>query len=401
MNTISSLNRRAKSASERLSELYRVANASPLPAPELLPTALKELGIVSEALQLAIQELAQQNERLALLQGEIATERQRYQSLFEFMPDGCVFTDANAIIQQMNGAMSSLVNTPAQYVVGKSLTSLITPEDLPLFQTKLTQIAQSKNLSASSDRIEFSVRLQRRPANYFNAALILNVSRQPQGDGLLYQWVVKDVTERKRAEAALDNPEYNPSFDRPLYHFAKGEVVPFEPQTIWLVAEGVVKLTTMSERGEEVIMGLVSDSMVFGSTLTALHTYQAIALSNVQLALISISEVAQSPQLAQALLSSIKQRLQQTESLLAIYGQIRVEERLNSFLELLKQVIGQPVDQGIRLRARLTHQDFANACCTTRVTVTRLLGKLQEQGKIVQDSHNHLVLKHNHLVLKD
>jgi len=393
MNTISSLNRRAKLASERLSELYRVANADPLPAPELLPTALKELGIVSEALQLAIHELAQQNERLALLQTEIAVERQRYQNLFEFMPDGCVLTDTNGTIQQMNCAMSSLINTPAQYLIGKSFTSLITPEDLPLFQSKLAQIAQTKNGSNPGDRIEFSIRLQRRPANYFNASLILNASRQPGVQGLLYQWVVRDVTERKRAEAALDNPEYDPSFDRPLYHFAKGESIPFEPQTVWLVAEGVVKLTTMSERGEEVIMGLVGDTMVFGATLTSLHTYQAIALSNVKLALISISEVAQSPQLAQALLSSLKQRLQQTESLLAIYGQIRVEERLNSFLELLKKVIGQPVEQGTRLRARLTHQDFANACCTTRVTVTRLLGKLQEQGKIVQDSQNHLVLK--------
>ncbi|GAB4343182.1 MAG: hypothetical protein OHK0047_35600 [Leptolyngbyaceae cyanobacterium] len=93
-----------------------------------------------------------------------------------------------------------------------------------------------------------------------------------------------------------------------------------------------------------------------------------------------------------AILSSLKQRLQQTESLLAIYGQIRVEERLHSLLMLLKQAIGQPVEQGTRLRARLTHQDFASACCTTRVTMTRLLGKLQEQGKITQDAHNHYII---------
>lgn len=395
MNKMHSLNRRAKSASERLSELYRVANASPLPSPELLPTALKELGIVSEALQLAIQELTHQNERLIALQFELEAERQRYQDLFEFMPDGCILTDANGVIKQINCAMASLVNTQPQYLVEKSLASLVIPEDLPLFQSKLNQIRQLRQLHSFSfsDRIEFSVQLQRRPAQMFNAALTLNVmqtldERQPQ-----YQWVVRDVTERKRAEAALDNPQYNPSCDRPLYHFSKGETIPFEPQTIWLVVEGVVKLTTMSERGEEVIMGLLGDSMVFGATLTALHTYQAVALSSVKLALLSMIEIGQSPQLAQALLSSLKQRLQQTENLLAIYGQIRVEERLNHFLDLLKQVIGQPIEQGVRLRARLTHQDFANACCTTRVTVTRLLGKLQEQGKISLDAQNHIVLK--------
>ncbi|MBF2029605.1 MAG: PAS domain S-box protein [Oscillatoriales cyanobacterium C42_A2020_001] len=390
MNNISSLNRRVKSASERLSELYRVADASPSPDPELLPTALKELGIVSEALQIAIQELTRQNDQLVVLQNELKEEQQRYQDLFEHMPDGCVLTDSHGVVKQANCAMTSLINTQAQFLVGKSLSSLIVPEDASLFQTKLSQITQSR--SHLSDRIEFSVRLYRRPTNVFIATLAVNVVRK-QGDGCLLQWVVRDITERKRAEAALDNPEYDPSFDRPLYHFNKGETIPFEPHSVWLVVDGVVKLTTMSERGEEVIMGLVGNSMVFGATLTALQTYQAIALSNVKLALIPISEIAQSPQLAQALLSSLKQRLQQTESLLAIYGQIRVEERLNSFLNLLKQVIGQPVEQGVRLRARLTHQDFANACCTTRVTVTRLLGKLQEQGKIFQDAHNHLILR--------
>lgn len=394
MSNIRSLNRRAKSASERLSELYQVANASPLPSPDLLPAALKELGIVSEALELALKELTQQGDRLAVLQDELETERKRYQELFEFMPDGCLFTNAEGVIERVNSAMTALVNIQSQALLGKSLTSLIVPEDLSLFQAKLHQLNQQKshNSIASSDRVEFSVRLQRRPSQTFNASLALNVIRKDNHQ-LLYQWVIRDITERKRAEAALDNPAYNPSVDRPLYHFAKGETIPFERQTIWLVVEGVVKLTTMSERGEEVIMGLLGDSMVFGAMLTSLHTYQAIALSNVKLALISIAEVGQSPQLAQALLSSLKQRLQQTENLLAIYGQIRVEERLNSFLQLLKQVIGQPVDQGVRLRARLTHQDFANACCTTRVTITRLLGKLQEQGKIFQDSQNHLVLK--------
>jgi len=70
-----------------------------------------------------------------------------------------------------------------------------------------------------------------------------------------------------------------------------------------------------------------------------------------------------------------------------------VQDRLNSLLAMLEQEVGQPVAQGTRLRVRLTHQDFASACCTTRVTVTRLLGKLQRQGTIVVDAQNHLIIK--------
>ncbi|MBD0311176.1 MAG: helix-turn-helix domain-containing protein [Microcoleus sp. T1-bin1] len=39
------------------------------------------------------------------------------------------------------------------------------------------------------------------------------------------------------------------------------------------------------------------------------------------------------------------------------------------------------------MNIRLTHQDIANAICTTRVTVTRMLGKLQRQGLINRDRH--------------
>lgn len=386
MDNISSLSRRAKSACERLSELYRIANASPLPAAELLPSALKELGIVSEALQIAINELDRQHQQVAQLQHELQAERQRYQSFFEFIPDACVITNAMAEIEGLNGAGVTLLNAQPQAIAGKPFASLVVSEDLPLFQAKLAQIAQQ-------DWVEFSVRLYRRPTTFFSAALTIQVVRNAAGEIAYLQWLVRDITERKRAEAALDAPEYDPRLDRSLFHYCKGDTIEFEPQSIWLVVEGVVKLTTISERGEEMLVGLVGDSMVFGPSLTALQTYQAVALSDVKLALIPISEIAQSPKLAQAILSSLKQRLQQTESLLAIYGQIRVEERLNSLLMLLKQAIGQPVEQGIRLRARLTHQDFASACCTTRVTVTRLLGKLQDQGKITQDAHNHLVLK--------
>lgn len=386
MDNISSLSRRAKSACERLSELYRIANASPLPSPELLPSALKELGIVSEALQIAIEELERQQCQVAQLRNEMQAERQRYQGLFEFIPDACVITNATAVIEGLNSAGVNLLNTQPQAIAGRPLASLVVSEDLPLFQAKLAQVAQQ-------DRVEFSVRLYRRPTTFFNAALTIQVVRTAGGDVAYLQWLVRDITERKRAEAALDAPEYDPRLDRSLFQYSKGDMIEFEPQSIWLVVEGVVKLTTISERGEEMLVGLVGDSMVFGPSLTALHTYQANALSDVKLALIPISEIAQSPKLAQSILSSLKQRLQQTESLLAIYGQIRVEERLHSLLMLLKQAIGQPVEQGTRLRARLTHQDFASACCTTRVTVTRLLGKLQDQGKITQDAHNHLVLK--------
>jgi len=102
-------------------------------------------------------------------------------------------------------------------------------------------------------------------------------------------------------------------------------------------------------------------------------------------------QIAASPGLARTLLHQIIQRLRQTESLLAISGHLHVKDRFYHLLQLLKQQIGQPVAQGTRLSIRFTHQDLADACSTTRVTITRLLGQLQQQGSITFDSNKHII----------
>lgn len=379
------LSHRIEKIHGRLSELYRHAIASPSPSPELLPTALIELGIVSEALQLVMNELARQNEKLASMQSSIETEHQRYQELSELLLDGYIVTDASYVIQEANGAAASLFNIQPQFLVGKSLPSLVLNEDRASFQTKLSQIQQRH-------RVDLSIRFQRYHADFFNASVSVSTTHH-LGDKPGLRWILRDITERKRAESALDCTDYNPCKDRPIHFYSKGEIIPLEPSKLWLVSRGVVKLSTMSDRGEEMLMGLVRDSMIFGSSLTALQTYEATALTKVQLVSISLTEISQSPRLAQVLLPLITQRLRQTESFLSIYGQLRVEDRLHHLLDLLKREIGQPVENGTRLGVRLTHQDFASACCTTRVTITRLLGKLQQEGEISFDSHNHLILK--------
>lgn len=385
MSNTSLLSQRIEKIHERLTQLYQNITSSS-PAPELLPTALLELGIVSEALQLAMNELLEQSEKLNLFQDKVNVERQRYQELFELLPDGYLVTDAAYVIQEANSAAAQLFNIQQQFLIGKSLTALVLSDDRSNFQTKMSQISQRS-------RIDMSIRFQRYHEGFFNAAVIVNVAHSRQSTSSNLCWLLRDVTEIKRAESALEQADYDLYQDRLVHCFNRGEIIPLEHNKIWLVFQGVVKLTTMSDRGEEMLIGLARDSMVFGSSLTVLQTYEAIALSKVQIVSISHTELSQSPQLAQILLPLISQRLRQTESFLSIYGQIRVEDRLYHLLELLKQEIGQPVDDGTRLCVRLTHQDFASACCTTRVTITRLLGKLQQEGKIAFDANNHILLK--------
>lgn len=384
MSKITLLNRHVEIVCKRLFELYQSASTSSALLPDLLPIALKELGVVCEELQIALKELNQQTKKIAEAQVEVQAERHRYQHLFELSPDGYLLLDKNGIIQEVNRAATNLFNTPQTFLVGKSLNSLVVAKDRPLLQKKLSELSHH-------NCFELSLTLHRYPTDSFEGALMVMATSEAEGVSLCC--LLRDVTAQKRTVAILKQYSYDPGQDRSIYHFNRGEVIPLEPRTLWFVAQGTVKLTTMSEKGEEILVGFVGDSMVFGSSLTALPTYQATALSKVKLTSISLSEIAQSPQLAQTILVAVNQRLRQTESFLAIHGQIRVEDRLKQLLLVLKQTFGQPVEAGTRLNIRLTHQDLANACCTTRVTITRLFSKLQQQGKLIVDSQNHLILK--------
>jgi PAS domain S-box-containing protein len=373
----------------RLAKLYQGNSAELLAQPNLLlPIAFKELGTASEELQVAAEELYQQAEILAATRTEIEAERQRYQDLFEFMPNAYLVTDIQGKILEANRATGTLLNVNPSFLINKLLINFIPLQGRQAFRSQLAQLQLSNWVQ------ELSLRLQPRNHESFDAALTVTSVCDSTTHQVTLRWIVRDITERQRALKALKSQEYDPTEDRSLHFYTKGELISLEPQSICLVRHGLVKLSTMSERGEEVLVGLIGQSMPFGSSMTALSTYQAVVLSETaQVVSIPLTEICDSVRLTQVLLPKFNQRLQQTESLLAISGKRQVKERLEYFLLFLKQEIGQPIAQGIRLPVRLTHQDIADACCTTRVTITRLMGKLQRQEEVSFDAKHQMIFK--------
>lgn len=183
---------------------------------------------------------------------------------------------------------------------------------------------------------------------------------------------------------------------RGLKTFRRGQFIPLYENDIWLVYRGVVQLSTLYPNGDEAILGLISPLMPFGEPLSLMQPYSAIALSDVDLMRLSWQEVLESPEMMRCLFGQMKRRLQQSESLLAIASYRRVEDRLVEFLALLKREISSPITlKGKslnRITIRLTHQHFANAIGTTRVTITRLLGQLRDRGVLDFDDTRHIVL---------
>lgn len=179
---------------------------------------------------------------------------------------------------------------------------------------------------------------------------------------------------------------------RSLQPYRNGQSIPMKSQQIWVVCRGVVQLSTLYPNGEEALLGFACPSMVFGLPLTLIHPYQATALSDVDLMSLTLAEVEQSAELSQSVFQHLNRRLRQTEAILALIGHRRIRDRLCHLLILLGQEIGQPSAYGVRLNVRLTHQHLANAIGTTRVTVTRLIGQLREEGWLCIDPDHHFVI---------
>ena len=45
---------------------------------------------------------------------------------------------------------------------------------------------------------------------------------------------------------------------------------------------------------------------------------------------------------------------------------------------------GRPVEEGLNIDFRMTHQDIANAIGSTRVSITRILSTLRETGWLIK-----------------
>lgn len=370
-----------------LADLYQTASVLPWISSDLLPQAFKELHNTSKVVQLAAEELYEQNEELIQTRNWLETERQHYQELFEFAPDAYLVTNTEGIIQEANFTAAKLLNVSKQFLLGKQMINFVPLDERQYLRNELIQLSQSGRVK------ELLIRLQKRHGEFFDAALTVAVARNSQYQATSLRWAVRNISERKLGELAVVKNDGDLFHDRPLHKYSKGETIFLNPLIIFYVCQGLVKLSTYCETGEEVLIGLATAGMVFGSSLTSLNIYQATAFSDIDLVSIYSAEIPSSPTLSHILLPKMNQRLQQTESFLAISGRRRVQERLQHLLQLLKQEVGEAVPEGTRLSVRFTHEDFASACCTTRVTITRLLGKLQEEGIISFDLKKHMILK--------
>ena len=181
----------------------------------------------------------------------------------------------------------------------------------------------------------------------------------------------------------------------PLTFYAKGQLIPLADSNFCQVYKGVVQLSSLRQSNEEVILGWLSPNRVFGvaNNPDSSSPYKLLAMTDVYVQIYSSQELGRDPQLAKRLVSELSYHLLKSQQMIAVNSLKKIETRLRELLVMLRNEVGHPVDQGIRLTARFTHKNFADAIGTTRVTITRILGEWKNKNMIEFDSDHHLIVK--------
>jgi len=189
----------SEEAKARAESLRRRAETPPDKRPGLLPDALEELTATVEELRVAEEEMRAQNEELLLARGRVEAERHRYQDLFEFAPDGYLVTAPDGKILEANRAASEMLGITPRFLKGRGLGTSVVSEDLPVYSAALQSVDSSP---APLPAQEWALRLRRRPAGLFHAAVTVAPVPALGDQPATLRWLVRDVSARREAEAA-------------------------------------------------------------------------------------------------------------------------------------------------------------------------------------------------------
>ncbi len=173
-----------------------------------------------------------------------------------------------------------------------------------------------------------------------------------------------------------------------------------EGESLFIIEDGQVKVSIVSEDGREVILSLLGEGAVFGE-LSLLdgkpRSANVIATEETSLIMLRRPDFVQilfkMPQIATALLAELATRLRKTDRQIEGLALLDVTSRISETLLQLASEYGKESEKGITLQNRPTHQELANMSGTTRETVSRVLKRLETQGYITCSGRTITILK--------
>jgi CRP-like cAMP-binding protein len=170
-----------------------------------------------------------------------------------------------------------------------------------------------------------------------------------------------------------------------LYTFACSSFIPASDNGIWMIERGIARSLTWSDNGDQIVLGYWGAGEVVGHPLSQVDPYHLECVSMVEARLVP-------PEEWHRCVDAIMRHCQQSEQLLSLVAHDRVPYRLVRALQWLSARFSQHIAEGVLIDVPLTHVAIAELIGSSRVTVTRLLGKLKDNGLLIRHKQR-LILK--------
>jgi CRP/FNR family transcriptional regulator len=173
---------------------------------------------------------------------------------------------------------------------------------------------------------------------------------------------------------------------------------------VYFLQRGLIKISNISDDGEEIIKYFIKPGTVFGE-LNLLDNEEdrheiAVALENCEVCFIPAETVKQlmmtNTAFRNSIHHSIGQRIKKMEERMFSLMLKNVKERILDFLKEFVMEFGHPVNEGYTARNFLTHEDIARITTTSRQSVTTSLVYFKKRGLIDYDTQNLSVFNFQH-----
>lgn len=177
------------------------------------------------------------------------------------------------------------------------------------------------------------------------------------------------------------------SFKKKDVIFSEGD----PSEWFYIVTEGKIKITKLSQEGKELILEIIPPLDFFGG-LAVIRGFpypaNAIAMDDAQLLRISRSNILRIldrfPSLMYCMAMQLGDRMKESHEALKNIALERVESRIASLLLKLSDKTGKKTGEGIMIDMKLTKQDIAEMVGTTVETSIRTMSKLRKLGIIIE-----------------
>ncbi len=187
--------------------------------------------------------------------------------------------------------------------------------------------------------------------------------------------VVVDTVRRTMDDLVRNDRLHRP---RRQKDYSRGELVLLEADEVMRVEKGVLATTMVHQDGIEVLIGLSGKGQIIAAHPNDNCHIQIIVHTDARVQIDSWDNASAQPEF----LTNFRVRLQQMEGWAAMRARPSLQGRVLRLLELLSDQFGVPVEGGLFIDVRITHNQLAAAVGATRTSITRALSELRAQGRV-------------------